>query len=1173
MTDRPCSSCGAELPPDAKFCPSCGASTVTFSDERRVVTVLFGDVVGYTPYSEEHDPEHVKNVLDRCFERLAADVTSHGGRIDKIVGDEIMAVFGAPIAHEDDPERAVRAALLMQRTLAEHATETGSDVRMRIGINTGEVLVGALRAGGDVTALGDVVNTAKRLQTTAEAGQVLVGPATQAATHNVIAYEPVGALALKGRGAPVDGWIAVEPLGPPGFRPGRERTRLVGRKAELGMLWHALGTAVAHDRPHLVLLVGEAGVGKTRLVEEAIDVARSQHNALVLEGRCLPYGEANPWWPVAEALRQACDIEEADPADIAAHKCREAIAGLLGAADEGVEASRVADGLLYLMGIEGTLDELEPARAREEAVRSIQLSLAANARQRPLLIALSEIHWADQLVLDVIDTMFARLRSLPIVLLATARPELYERWTPKPGRHDLHVLNLNPLDPQSSADLVRTLLGREPSQELVDLLVERGGGNPLFLEELVAILGEGTLAHQSGDHLEPGELPATLRGLVAARLDTLTRAERSLLEDAAVVGRTGPLDALDALSSARGESSGRAGLSALADKDLVVVDDGIYEFKSDLVRDVAYETLTKAERARRHAAVAEWLSEHAQRTSREDEHLERIAHHYAQAAVLVRDVGVVDGVSGDVLNEAIAWLDRAVTRAESRETTAVSVHLLEHALALVGEEPSEQRANFLLGRARGRATLRDMPGAHTDIDEALAVAAECDLPSLRAQALTVKGDVQQREGDLDSAAATLEEAVAAWREVDDRRGEADALRLWGFTSVHRGEIDAAEKAISDALDISRVLGDRRGEAWALQNLAWAAFTRGDNDLAEQRLLASSNLFEEIGDFGGRSWAQGLLGYIWYFKGRLVDAGIVAEGGIEITRESGDRWAHGMMLNLLGAVRFWQGRTKEGLERATQGLQLFQEIDDDIGWQFAGVIVALGRVLTGRHDEAMAMVDEYLLTSATVFGGFGGVMTAATILSLLGDGERAVSVLDEHVGETDDPDVAMSRSLALLVAGRAIEAHECASRAWGTDPKDSGPRANYACVLSLVAATAGHPEQAVAMGDEVGRLGGSYLDQIRAHLGRAFGYTQLGDDEKARVALVSARRIADASEDDYHRALTRLAEGVVAGARGWTDATPVDEGLAAMTKLGVDAKVWQRVFQTAAGVPGSTGLFA
>ncbi len=1165
MTARACSSCGTELPAGAKFCPSCGTPAVQVSDERRVVTVLFGDIVGFTPFSEEHDPEHVKNLLDRCFERLAADVTSHGGRVDKIVGDEIMAVFGAPIAHEDDPERAVRAGLLMQRTLCDHAEETGADIQMRIGINTGEVLVGALRGREDVTALGDVVNIAKRLQTSAEAGQVLVGPTTEESTRNVISYESAGALAVKGRDGSVDAFVAVEPLGPPGFRPGRARTRLFGRKAELGMLWHALGTAVDHGRPHFILLVGEGGVGKTRLVEETIDVARAQHDALVLEGRCLPYGEANPWWPVAEALRQACDIEPDDPAEVATRKCRESVAAVMGAADEGVEASRVSDGLLYLMGYEGSLQDVEPSRAHDEAVRSIQLSLAANAKLRPLLITLSEIHWADQIVLDVIDTLLERLRGLPIVLVATARPELYERWSPTPGRYDLHVLNLNPLDPQASGELVKTLLGTEPTPELVNLLVERGGGNPLFLEELVAILGDKQATDVPGnDRLEPGELPATLRGLVAARLDTLERPERSLLEDAAVIGRSGSIEAVSVLAEARGETSGQARLNSLADSDLIVLMDGAYEFKSDIVRDVAYETLTKGERARRHAAVAKWLGDYAHRTEREDEHLERIAHHYAQAAKLIEDVGIVQGMPDGILDEAISWLDRAATRAESRETTAVSVHLLEHALSLVGDNRPLDRAKFLLGRARGRATLREMPGAHSDIAEALGIAESVSDASIKAQALTVRGDVQQREGDLDSAAATLAEAVKSWEEVGDRRGEAEALRLWGFTSIHLGQIDAAEKAIGDALEISRTLSDRRGEAWALQNLAWAAFTRGDNDLAEQRLLASSNLFEEIGDFGGRSWAHGLLGYVWYFKGRLVDAGVVAEGGIDITRESGDKWAHGMMLNLLAAVRFWQGRTHEALDRATQALRLFEEINDELGFSFSSVTVALGRVLTGRRDEAVAMADDYLVRPGTIFGGFGGIMTAATVFSLLGEPERGLEVLDSRVTEEerDDPYVMNARALPLFVAGRSGDAYEQALGAWSTDPTEAGSRANFASMLALAAAAAGRSQEAVTAGDEVGRVGGSYLDQIRAHLGRAFGHTQLSDEAKARSAIASARAIVDTSEDDFHKALVLLAEALVGGCFGGSGGPTVDDARQRLANLNVQAEVWEAAFRKA-----------
>lgn len=1182
-----CPSCAAAIPAGARFCPSCGASVTKPTDERRVATIVFADVVGFTGLSERRDPEGVKYLLDRCFERLAADITAHGGRVDKIVGDELMAVFGAPIAHEDDPERAVRAALAMKRNLADHARETGAAIDVRIGVNTGEVVVGSLRAGGDLTALGDVVNTASRLQGSAEPGQILVGERTYEATKESISYESVGDLQLRGRGGKVLAWRALEALGPPGARPGRLRTPLFGRKAELGMLWHALGTTVEHRRPHLVLLVGEAGMGKTVLVQEAIEMARAQHGALVLEGRCLPYGEANPWWPVAEALRQACGIDPDDPADISADKCRAAVAGVLGTEDEGAEAGRVADGLLYLMGYEGKLHDVDPSRAREEVMRAIQLSLAANARQRPLVIVLSEIHWADQLVLDLIDTMLDRLRNLPIVVLATARPELEARWTPKPGRHNLFVLNLDALNNEDAAKLARSILqtneklddlGRHLSgqplgphdaelDELVEMVVERSGGNPLFIYELATLLGEGATSLTS-ERRDVPELPATLRGLVAARIDALDHAERSVLEDAAVVGRNGTVDALVALAEARGETHGDVRLGALAERDLLVLEDGEFEFKSDLVRDVAYETLTKADRARRHAAVADWLGSYAARTEREEEHLERIAHHFAVAAELVGEIGSMEDVpEQEIRSRALDWIERAVERAETRELAGVSVHLLDHALALLDPADAARRARFLLSRARGLTSSRDMERAHADIAEALRLAEELDDGALRARALTVRGETEQKEGELTRSAATLEQAVMAWKAVDDRMGKAEALRLWGFTSIHRGELAAAERAISEALEISRELGDRKGEAWALQNLAWAAFSQGDNDTAEERLQASARMFEEIGDLGGRGWAVGLLGYVWYFKGRLEDAAEIAEASVsrEFSQLMGDRWAHGMMLNLLASVRLWQGRTREALDRATEANRLFEQINDEMGLVNSAMILAYALTFSGRAAEARDIGERYLPTARATFGArLGAALTASTVFSITGDGERAMQIY-EALRWSDEDDVAgsPSRALALLMLGRYDEAFEQSSIGWREEDAP-GDRPNAVCIHALCAAAAGRSEEAVAAGEEVARTGVSYLDHIRAHIGRALALARLGRSDEAAAVIAECRRIANATDDVVHQLLTRLAEGVLDDTGGSQRAQELIQDVRLrLSEAGISAEPWEQAFRKAA----------
>jgi tetratricopeptide (TPR) repeat protein len=462
--------------------------------------------------------------------------------------------------------------------------------------------------------------------------------------------------------------------------------------------------------------------------------------------------------------------------------------------------------------------------------------------------------------------------------------------------------------------------------------------------------------------------------------------------------------------------------------------------------------------------------------------------------------------------------------------------------------------------------MREMDDARADTDAVLELAHSSGDAALRARALTVRGEIDQRDAAYDAAAIELQEAVRIWREVGDRRGEAEALRLWGFTSMYRGEIDAAENAISEALEISRELADRRGEAWALQNLAWAAFSRGDNDLAEQRLIASSNLFEEIGDFGGRGWAYGLLGYVWFFKGRLTDAAAVAEGGLEFTREIGDRWAYGMMLNLLASVRMWQGRTRESLDQARQAHRLFTEIDDKMGLVFSGMGVAWASVLTGDPEGGLELALRYMPAASSVFaGGWAGILAASTLHSLVGDTDTALSILKDDPELQNEPDLMVARALALLVSGDGASAYDYARRAWESGPKDPGERANYACVLSLAAAAAGEPAQAIEAGDEVGRAGGTYLDQIRAHLGRAFGYAQLADGEGARAALFSANRIVDATEDELHKALVGLAESVVQlelGGDFAPYAPPINAPRDRLEELGVAWRPWERAMRLA-----------
>ena len=704
-----CGSCGANAPEEARFCPSCGHSLVIRPDERRIATVLFADLVGFTTFSESADPEHVKNLVDRCFERLVADVTAFGGQVDKIVGDAIVALFGAPVAHEDDAERAVRAALQMQRTLATLRQDLRVSAEMRVGVNTGEVIVGAMRAAGEYTAMGDVVNTASRLQAAARPGQVIVGPVTYDATRRVVRYEPLGALVVKGREEPVEAWTAEEVIALPGQRPKQTRAALVGRDPEMSLLRRMFDAALNRQRAQLVLLFGEAGVGKSRLAVELAAMAYEERGATVLKAPCLPYGEANVWWPIAEAIRNTCGVDLDDSTNDARRKVEATVARVTSRDPNDSHVERISDGLLYLLGRFGERADVDPARARGEALWAVQAYLEALARERPLVLVLSDLHWGDEVVLELVDRVLAALRALPFMLLATARPDLEERWTPAPGRHNVAVLHLDPLDADATAALVEVHLKEHATPELVAELRDRSGGNPLFIEELAALIrdSDGAIGAAGARAFDSGDLPVTLRGLVAARLDALATLDRAVLEDCAVVGSSGPVEAVVGLGDAQSLSGAERALSALADRDLVVLEDGEFAFKSELIREVAYGTLTKAERARRHAALGGWL---ADRSRGDDEPVDPIAHHFGVAAELVNELGRVDGVPADLRARAVDALEQAAMRAEEVEAWPRAQRRYEQALAVLPEDgPDETRARLRLARTQAACSARAAP--------------------------------------------------------------------------------------------------------------------------------------------------------------------------------------------------------------------------------------------------------------------------------------------------------------------------------------------------------------------------------------------------------------------------------------------------------------------------------
>jgi len=1155
------------VPDGARFCPSCGRSLGVRGDERRIATVLFADLAGFTGMGESLDPEHLKNLVDRCFDRLAADITAHGGRVDKVVGDAIVALFGAPVAHEDDAERAVRAGLQMQETIAALDTELGLPLRIRVGINTGEVLVGAIRAGGDYTAMGDVVNVASRLQTMASPGTVVVGPATHAATSAVVRYRPLGDLQARGRGEAVEAWAAEEAMAPPGSRPHRVAGPLTGRDDELAVLTHAFRTAVQRRRAHLVVMVGDAGMGKSRLTDELARSATATYDALVLSGRAVPYGEANPWWPIAEAVRQACAIDPGDPADEAARKCRLAVAELSSLDPEGPEAHRLAAGLLHLMGDEEVLAEVDPQRATVEARRSLYGLVSGLSRRQPVLIVLSEMHWVDDVVLEFLGEHINRLGALPVMVVATARPELTERWNPPQGRHNLLCLHLDPLSREETRRLALALTEGEPTPELVDTLVERSGGNPFFLEELVAYIGESQTRAPS---LRSVDLPVTLRGLVAARLDTLPAIDRSVLEDAAVIGRSGSRAALAALATAAGRDGSESALGALFSHDLLLmVEDRRWEFRSDVVREVVYETLTKSERARRHWSMASWLAQRAVETGREDEILEQIAHHYATAAELAGDVGPVDGVPADARPVAVAALLRAASWAGGRELPVAALRILDRAVALAGPEGAG-RDQVLLERALARTTLRHLGPARDDLD---ALSTDADAP-VRARALTIRGLIEQTEGDLAGSAATLAKALTEWEAVGDQGRRGEALRHFGMTLFLSSDLPAAGRALTEALQIARELGSSRDEAWALWHLAWLAFSEGDTAGAEERLEAAASAFRAAGDTGGLGWVDGLLGYVRMVQGRRDEAEALAVRVLADHGDSGDPWAMGMTEVLLATARLWQGRPDSAAELSRRAEATFDKIGDAAGAVRAASVLARALAASGRMADARRAAeraDAGTHAKSATMEPFVGQLTVAGVAVHAGDWRTALEATDVLFSDQGpgNAEVLVLRGLALLQAGRFDEGRSLLETA-AQAPSFPGARPNVSAHLALAHLLAGSPRSALGAANRAleHRPEGTYRDLAVAHVARAFAAAALGDAEEASAALAAATAQVELTEDRVTQAVVHLARShvrVALGAPG-ADAALADAH-AEFERLELTADGWDRVFSALAAARG------
>jgi class 3 adenylate cyclase/tetratricopeptide (TPR) repeat protein len=834
---RACPACGAAADPNDAYCGECGASLGEAAAaplreepaaERRLVTVLFADLVGFTPLSESRDAEDVRELLSRYFEGCRRIIALYGGTVEKFIGDAVMAVWGTPTATEDDAERAVRAALDLVAAVSALGQELGAEeLRARVGVLTGEAAV-TIGAEGEGMVAGDLVNTASRIQSVAEPGTVFAGESTRRATDQTIVYEDAGAFELKGKTGLTPLWRARRVVS--GLRGSLKSEGLeapfVGRDRELRQLKDLFHASAEESKAHLVAVTGLAGIGKSRLVWEFYKYFDGLAESVWWHrGRCLPYGDGVTYWALADMVRMRCRIAEDDETAIGLQKLRAAL-------DEHIldaeERAFVETRLGQLLGLTGP-GSLE----RQDLFAAARIFFERLAEAYPTVLVFEDMQWADESLLDFVEYLLDWSRSHPLFVVTLARPELLERRpTWGAGQRNFTSIFLEALPRPAMEELLSGLVPGLP-EELRDRILERAEGVPLYAVETVRmLLDRGLLvqdesAYRVAGAVEELEVPETLHALIAARLDGLSTEERRLLQDGAVLGKTFTKRGVAALSGLAADTVDGM-LTGLVRKEVLGVqadprspEHGQYGFLQDLVRRVAYDTLSKRDRRERHLAAVAVL----ENTLAEEEVVEVVAAHYVAAFEAVPDAP--DAV--DVKGKARDALIQAGKRAHSLGAPAEARRYYEQAASL--SEGATARAELLseAGFMAGRAGMREPMTSL--LDEALAIFEQEGDARGAARASRRLGELQGVSGKRDEAIARLEHAfeVLSAEEPSEELAalSAQLSRNYWFS----GNLELSRERADLALDIAEPQRFAGPLALALRSKASVAFSVGHHEEA------------------------------------------------------------------------------------------------------------------------------------------------------------------------------------------------------------------------------------------------------------------------------------------------------------------------------------------------------
>jgi class 3 adenylate cyclase/tetratricopeptide (TPR) repeat protein len=906
--------------------------------ERKLATVLFVDLVDSTGLVTGTDPEVVRRRVQTFFDSVSHCVITHGGIVEKFAGDAVMAAFGIPQAHEDDAERAIRAGLAILDAVEE------LELDARVGVESGQVVA----EDGEATfATGEAVTLAARLEQAAEPGQLLIGPAAHRLTLGRIEVEDVGPVEMKGLQQPIWAWRALGTNGSGGDRPRSVQAPLVGREAELDLLRNTYDRALRDRRAHLFTIYGEPGVGKSRLAREFTEPLEG---ATVLPGRSLPYGEGVTYWPLAEMVKCAAGIADDDPLDVAIEKLRafcedEAVADLLG----------LASGVLEAVQSESSAQEIAWA-GREWAQRL--------AQEQPLVLVFEDIHWAEEPLLELIEHLATWVREAPLLLLCLARPELLDlRPAWGGGRVRATAIELEALPREESEQLVEALLdGGELSVEGRRALLDKTEGNPLFVEETMRMLAE-----EGTESVE--RIPDTVQALIAARIDRLPAEAKAMLQRASVIGRVFWSSALERLSPEL--ESVEEPLDDLLLRDFVLNEprssirgEQAYRFKHVLIREVAYASVSKSNRAEHHHVFADWLKERAG-----DELLEIRAYHLDHAAKLTAEL--YGSVPVELQHEAAEALAEAGLRAFAREANRTARHLFVRSVEL---EPTLRR-RYLAARAADR--LSDLPAVSREMEAVLEAAAEEGDHWTQGRALVTLAEAYVlREGDVSRAEEMVEEALDVL-EDDDLTGRFRALGVRGTIAWSRGELDIQEQVVEEQLALARKADRKDFESEAADTLASVYISRLELERAEPLVEKALLLAEESGSAEARGRALRFAGQLRLQQGRLDEAEMALSSAQDYLGEAGNAWSLGRTINFLAWTAWWKGDLVRAERLFRDSIRILAPLEDratlcESQRGLAQILVAGGRV-----DEA----ERYALAARETVGPHDITSVATTTMAL------------------------------------------------------------------------------------------------------------------------------------------------------------------------------------------------